>query len=181
MKPQLFIITGVNGIGKSCIIPKLRDHLNSINFVVHDFDERGVPDNADSEWRKSEIKHWFTIAEQNISKKLSTVVCGFMKMSDIKHALENGYSIKVSVCVLDASPETISSRILSRYLTPESLIELKRTTGKTPEKFVSDNVWVASKFREEAKENAYYLLDTNEQRPDKVATSVIAWINTQNI
>lgn len=180
MKPQLFIITGVNGIGKSTIIPELKNVLDSTNFVVHDFDERGVPDNADREWRKSEIKHWFTIAEQNISKNLSTVVCGFMKMSDIKYALENGHSIKVSVCVLDASPETISSRILSRYLTTENLIKLKHTTNKTPEKFVSDNIWVASKFREEANENAYYLLDTNEQKPDEIATSVITWINTQN-
>lgn len=180
MRPQLFIITGVNGIGKSTIIPELKDKLNSTNFVVHDFDERGVPDNANSEWRKSEMKHWFTIAEHNISKNLSTIVCGFMKMSDIKYALENGHSIKPSVCVLDASPETISNRILSRYLTPESRTELERTTGKTPEKFVSDNMWVSLKFREEANECAYYVLNTNEQSPDKVATNVIAWINIKN-
>jgi len=49
MKPQLFIITGVNGIGKSTIIPELKGLLNSKNFVVHYFDERGVPDKADRE------------------------------------------------------------------------------------------------------------------------------------
>ncbi len=180
MRAQLFIITGVNGIGKSTIIPELKDKLNSINFVVHDFDERGVPNNTDSEWRKSELKHWLTIAEHNISKNLSTIVCGFMKISDIMYALENADSIKISVCVLDASPETISIRISSRYLTSESLIELERTTGKTLEKFASDNIWIASKFREEVKENAYYVLDTNEQSPYKVATNVIAWIDKQN-
>jgi len=74
MKPQLFIITGVNGIGKSTIIPELKGLLNSKNFVVHDFDERGVPDKADREWRKSETRHWVTVAGHNISKNLSTIV-----------------------------------------------------------------------------------------------------------
>jgi len=180
MKPQLFIITGVNGIGKSSVIPELKHTLDPASFVVHDFDERGVPDNADREWRKSETKHWVYTAKLNLNKNLSTVVCGFMKASDISYALENVPDITVSVCVLDASPDTISKRIVSRYTASESLIELERTTGKTPEKFVSDNVWVASKFREEANENGYYILDTNEKNPDQVATDIIAWIKIRN-
>ncbi len=179
MKPQLFIITGVNGIGKSSVIPKLKHTLDPTSFDVHDFDERGVPDNADREWRRSETRHWVSTAKLNLNKNLSTVVCGFVKVSDIGYALENVLDITVSVCVLDASPETISKRILSRYTTSESLIELERTTGKTPEKFVSDNVWVASKFREEANENDYYILDTDEEKPDQVATGIIAWIKTR--
>lgn len=180
MKQQLFIITGVNGVGKSSVIPELKHILNSADFAVHDFDERGVPDNADKEWRKSEMKHWVTIAEHNLIENISTIVCGFIKASDIKFALEDAANITVSVCVLDASPETISKRILSRYTTQESLVELERTTGKTPEKFVSDNVWVASKFREEANENGYYILDTDEQNPDQVARRIITWVKTQN-
>lgn len=180
MKPQLFIVTGVNGIGKSSVIPELKRTLDPVNFVVHDFDERGVPDNADREWRKSEMKHWVTVAELNLTENISTIVCGFIKASDIRYALENVPGITVSVCVLDASPETISRRILSRYTTPPSLIELERTTGKTPEKFVSDNVWVALKFREEANENDYYILDTNDKDPDQVATGIITWIKTRN-
>ena len=179
MKPQLFIITGVNGIGKSTVIPDLKRKLDPVSFVVHDFDERGVPDNADREWRKSEMKYWVTVAKSNLGENLSTVVCGFVKVSDINSALEDTPDITVSVCVLDASPVTISKRILSRYTTPESLVELERTTGKTPEKFVSDNVWVASKFREEANENSYYILDTNEKKPGQVATDIVAWIKTQ--
>jgi gluconate kinase len=173
---KLFIITGVNGIGKSSVIPELRRTLNPDSFVVHDFDERGVPDNADREWRKSETIHWFSTAKLNQNKNLSTVVCGFMKVSDISYALENVPNINVSVCVLNASPDTISRRILSRYTTPESLIELERATGKTPEKFVSDSVWIAPKFREEAIEKGYFILDTDELTPDQVAKNIIAWM-----
>jgi RNase adaptor protein for sRNA GlmZ degradation len=180
MKPHLFIITGVNGIGKSSVIPELKRTLDPSIFVVHDFDERGVPDNADREWRKSEMKHWVTISELNMSKNISTVVCGFVKANDITLALEDASDIPVSICLLDASLETISTRVLSRYTTPESLVELERTTGKTPEKFVGDNVWGASKFREEANENGYYVLDTDALTPQQVAASIVTWINGSN-
>jgi RNase adaptor protein for sRNA GlmZ degradation len=177
---KLFIITGVNGIGKSSVIPELRRTLNPESFVVHDFDERGVPDNADREWRKSETKHWFSTAKLNQNKNLSTVVCGFMKVSDISYALENVPDITISVCVLNASPETISRRILSRYTTSESVIELERATGKTPEKFASDSVWIAPKFKEEAIEKGYHVLDTDELTPDQVATNIISWMEKNN-
>ena len=177
---KLFIITGVNGIGKSSVIPELKNLLDPTSFVVHDFDERGVPDNADREWRKSESIHWFSTAKLNQNKNLSTVVCGFMKVSDISYALESVPDVIVNICVLNASPETISKRILSRYTTPESLIELERATGKTPEKFVSDSVWIAPKFREEAIEKGYYILDTDELAPDEVATNIITWMGKNN-
>lgn len=178
--PKLFIITGVNGIGKSSIIPELKNTLDSGNFAIHDFDERGVPDNADREWRESEMKYWITIAKQNLDEDISTVLCGFVKTSDIMFALEGNPDIEVSVCILDASPETISKRISSRYTTPVSLLELESTTGKSLEKFISDNVWVASKFRIEATENSYYLLDTTGLSPDQVAAHIITWAEDRN-
>lgn len=176
MKPQLFLITGVNGIGKSSVISHLKRKLDSASFAVHDFDERGVPDNADREWRKTETAHWMSLAMQNTNKNVSTIVCGFMKAGDITFASQGITDLIISVCVLDASPETISKRIASRYTTPESLVELERSTGKILEKFVNDNVWVATKFREEAKENGYYVLDTNEQNPEQVATNINVWV-----
>lgn len=177
MNPQLFLITGVNGVGKSSVIPELRSLLNVDIFEIHDFDERGVPDNAGQEWRESETKYWVKSAEENGTRNISTVVCGFMKTGDIQHALSDRPEIRVNVCLLDASPETISKRILSRYTTPGSLQELERMTGKTPEKFVSDNVWVSTKFRKEAEENGYYVLDTNNLTPKEVAEKIVAWVN----
>lgn len=63
---------------------------------------------------------------------------------------------------------------MGRYQTPESVVELERTTSKTPEKFVQDNVWVSGKFREAANENGFYILDTGNKKSNKVANDIIA-------
>ena len=38
MNPQFFLITGVNGIGKSSVIPELGSLLDADIFEIHDFD-----------------------------------------------------------------------------------------------------------------------------------------------
>ena len=178
MQNKLFIVTGVNGIGKSTVIPELLKKLDSSLYAIHDFDERGVPDNADSDWRKSETTHWLEVAKANATNNVSTLVCGFMKTTDIEHALKKVAGVEVSMCLLDANAEVISERIMSRYQTPKSLEELERTTGKTPEKFLEDNIWVSSKFRESAKEKGFTIVDTNDKNPEAVAEAIVDWMNT---
>jgi len=63
----------------------------------------------------------------------------FLEIEDALSRLE----VSAHICLLDANEETISSRILGRYPDSESVAELERTTGKTPEKFATDNVWVS--------------------------------------
>ena len=174
MTSRLIIVTGVNGIGKSTVIPELESRLKDSFFEIHDFDERGVPDNAGAEWRESETTHWFQLAKENETKGIKTVVCGFMKASDIDFAKEKEPEVEPAVHLLDADAETISARIMSRYTTPESLKELERTTGKTPEKFVQDNVWVSTKFREAAEERGYTIVDTSNLTPPEVAENLVA-------
>ena len=144
-------------------------------FNIHDFDERGVPDNADKEWRQSETLHWITTGKENESNSKATVVCGFMKFSEIEFALSL-LGVVAHICLLDADEETISRRILGRYPDPESITELERTTGKAPEKFAADNVWILSKFRQEASEKDYSIVDTSELSPEEVGQKVADWI-----
>ena len=176
MNPKIYFIIGVNGVGKSSITPFLKEALNSNTFIIHDFDERGVPDNADSVWRVSETLHWIKTGKENIDKYISTIICGFSKPKEIKKVSED-IRADVQVCLLDIKAEILKDRIMSRYQTPESLIELNRTVGKTPEKFISDNVWISSKFREESVEAGYFVIDTSVLNPEEVANKIIDWIN----
>ena len=75
---QIFLITGVNGIGKSTLMSQLKNKLEGDIFNIHDFDERGVPDNANQEWRLSETLHWIKVGKENINNAKATVICGFM-------------------------------------------------------------------------------------------------------
>lgn len=165
---NIYLITGVNGVGKSSVIPFLATHLGE-DFDIHDFDERGVPDNAGKEWRESELRHWLSVGETNKEKGISTIICGYMKPEEI-----NEVSTGANVILLDASAEVITKRILSRYVSSQSLVELERTTGKTPEKFAADNVWVSKKFQESAKAYGYQIVDTSNLKSDEVASEIVA-------
>jgi thymidylate kinase len=177
MQPKLFIVTGVNGIGKSTVITELVSKLDPERYKVHDFDERGVPDSADKGWRESETVHWLEVAKQNAASNITTIVCGFMKVADIEQAMVQVPDVQTTVCLLDGSPEVIADRLMSRYQTPESLAELERTTGKTSEKFIADNVWVSTKFREAAEEKAFNSIDTSDKSPAEVADAIIEWLS----
>ncbi|MDA8611367.1 hypothetical protein N9L18_00690 [Candidatus Pacebacteria bacterium] len=173
---NIFYITGVNGIGKTTLISQLTQKLNIDIFEIHDFDERGVPDNADKTWRKSETLHWTQVGKENTKKGSKTIICGFMKFSEILDSLEKEEA-QGEICLLDANEEIITERILGRYKNnPGGIADLNRAVGKTPEKFASDNVWISSQFRDQAKESGYFIIDTSNLSPEEVGKKVIDWI-----
>jgi energy-coupling factor transporter ATP-binding protein EcfA2 len=174
--PKIYFIIGVNGVGKSTLIPHLRPALAGKSFVISDFDERGVPDDADAEWRKSETRHWLSVGKENLLSDTSTIICGFSKPEEIRTAAGE-LEVPVSVILLDADAETITRRIHERYVSPESQMELTRTTGKTPEKFAADNVWISSKFREDAARLGYEILDTSRLSPEDVSRNLLELIS----
>ncbi|MDB5189304.1 MAG: hypothetical protein JWL82_261 [Parcubacteria group bacterium] len=44
---KTYFISGVNGVGKSTLMPHLREILPEEKYSIVDFDSRGVPDDAD--------------------------------------------------------------------------------------------------------------------------------------
>lgn len=62
MNPTVFFITGTSGSGKTTLVNNLK---NELNFAkVHNFDERGVPENADDVWRKERTNSWLEKATE---------------------------------------------------------------------------------------------------------------------
>jgi len=171
----IYFITGVNGVGKSSLIPILRDTLNSSQYEIHDFDERGVPTGAGGEWRLLETLYWVGLGKENLEKDISTVICGYVKAKEIQEA-EKQLDVQLNVCLLDAGPEAIARRLIQRHSDKESLIEMERITGKTPEKFIQDNIWVSKKFREEAEQYGYRIIDTSDLTPGQVVDELVDWL-----
>lgn len=170
---DVYFVIGVNGIGKSSVIPYLKENLVKGSFEIYDFDERGVPNNADKIWRQSETLYWTGLGKSNLEKDITTIICGFSKLIDINEA-GNQLGFYPKVILLDASDEVISKRILSRYQTEESLVELERTTSKTPEEFIKGNLWTATQFR---KEKYFATIDTSLLTPEQVAKEVTSKID----
>jgi hypothetical protein len=135
-----------------------------------------VPDNADSNWRRSETNYWLGIGKANFSNGISTIICGYSKPKEIDE-ISKEVDIDPAVYLLDANEEELSKRIMSRYETSESLKELERTTGKTPEKFLQDNIYISKKFRDDAEELGYIRLDVSSLTPEGTADAVMDWLS----
>lgn len=175
MKSKTIFIIGVNGVGKSTLLPYLKSLLPEDKFETHDFDERGVPDNADKNWRINETTYWISLGERNKEKGMSTLICGFIKPHEIT---ENSKDLSDAPVIffLDADEETIEKRIKSRYLTEESVVELNRTTGKSIEKFIMDNIYISSLLKKDYKELGCRIIDTNDRTPEDIAQEIFIFL-----
>lgn len=164
MLPKTYFVVGVNGVGKTTLISHLQPLLAEGGFEIRDFDERGVPDGGGREWRLSETEHWLALGKKNKEKGRSTIICGFAKPQELGERAE--------IILLDASGEKIEERLKNRYQTDVSIAELNRTTGKTVEKFIADNIYYSSILRKECEEAGCKIVDTTTLSPEEVAQLV---------
>lgn len=164
---KIIFISGVCGVGKSTLMPYLRELLPA-SFVVLDFDSRGVPNGADHAWRKKEVAHWVTEGFTHQERGQSLVVCGFVKPSDFDPAqLE-----QITIIVLDADANTIRERLMGRYTVHGVFDENQTVIGKPVQEFIGGNVWYSQKMREESASEGLPLIDTSNKTPEEVAREV---------
>lgn len=168
----VFFVIGANGVGKTSVLNLLKNQLSIGHFSVYDFDERGVPDNADKDWRISETEYWLSVGIENKRQNKNTVVCGFMKPEEIEEVAER-LGDRPVVIFLDADANSISERIKSRYLDENSVKELFRATGKSVEKFIEGNVYYSNILRESCLKYGYDVVDTTGKRPEEVTKEVV--------
>ncbi len=168
MLPKIYFVIGANGVGKTTLLSHLVTLLSQGVFELHDFDERGVPDNADKIWRISETNYWISRGEENKRKGVSTVICGFSKPEEIGERAE--------IILLDVNAESLEKRLRGRYQTEESLKELERTTGKSVEKFLADNIYVSSLLRKSCEERVCKIIETSDVSPAEIAQAVAGFI-----
>jgi broad-specificity NMP kinase len=174
MKPKVYFISGVNGVGKSTLIPYLRSALPEDNYVVHDFDARGVPDGAGHTWRIAEARIWLERASRENGKE--TIVCGFVKPEDFD-GITDEETPEVKIIVLDADADTIRSRLMKRYTKDGIFDENQKVIGKPVTEFIAGNVWYADKMREECTAAGCPIIDTSHLAPEEVAEQVLQIIS----
>ncbi|MCX6744457.1 MAG: hypothetical protein NTX82_02955 [Candidatus Parcubacteria bacterium] len=179
---NIFFLTGVNGVGKSTIIPHLKSLLSGDKFVIYDFDERGVPEDADRGWRISETKHWLSEGNLNSKNGKSTIICGFIKPSDLgDYNLTNNKSTEVVLILLSAKPEIIRQRLITRYTKNGVFDESKMVIGKTIDEFIKGNVWFSEQILKEFEDNNLPIIDTSGLTPAEVAKESAEIISAKNV
>jgi hypothetical protein len=109
---MIFFVTGASGAGKSACLPGLASRLP--NVALHDFDEVGVPADADKVWRQRTTEAWLSRGLENEAAGRSTVICGGAVLGEILACPSASAAAHLAVCFLDCSDLARIDRLKSR-------------------------------------------------------------------
>jgi len=172
---KIYFISGVNGVGKTSIMPFMKTLLPSEKYEIHDFDERGVPANADGNWRISETKYWVDLGSKLASIGKNIIVCGFVKPADFQDQLSNK-SLGITLIFLDAQPEIIRQRLVGRYTKDGYFDEDQMVIGKSINVFIDGNIYISGQMKKMFAELDCPIIDTSDLNPEGVAAQVSKFI-----
>jgi hypothetical protein len=111
---MIFFVTGASGAGKSACLPALFPLLPEL--ALHDFDELGVPADADKAWRQRTTEAWLArgLANEALSPAQSTMICGGAVLGEILACPSAPEAAHLKVCFLDCSDLTRIDRMKPR-------------------------------------------------------------------
>lgn len=171
-----FFVTGSSGAGKSTLVKELRQAALS-NVAVYDFDELGVPLDADQSWRIATTRQWLDTSKDNAAKGVTTVVLGLTHPAEVD-AIAREVGITIRYCMLEVESEELKRRLLAyRFSTPERVGNLQKYGGVTPEQFFENNERHVAQIRAEAIQQHAYMLDTTHLTPQQVCLEIIDWLH----
>lgn len=185
---KLYCIGGASGSGKTAIMPELKDILED-EIELYDFDDIGVPENADKKWRQESTEKWLQkILNSSKDSCLfgpilgEIVACSSAKQFDEIHFL-----------LLDVDDITRINRIRTRGDVPYNNQHMLnwaswlRVHNKEPgweQHVIKDDAWEGLDFSYWDKENSWpknvatALIDTTNLDLKNVAEKVSEWLKS---
>lgn len=170
MRSTIYFLSGVSGVGKSAVVPYLKSLLDS-KFEVYDFDDLGVPDNADHQWRLEETKYWLHFGQQKFNEGKTIVVAGFFTPDEIVSMKKDFHSLEIVTILLDGEPGIIEQRLRNRNNNLKIRADLERVVGSA-EDFIKNNTKFAPVLREIYQKYGYPIIDTSYLDPKAVAKKI---------
>lgn len=160
---SIFFITGTSGSGKSTVMEHLKKQLPESNFAVHDFDEVGVPSDADQAWRMATTQYWVEKAQCYAAQNKVTVICGVTVPSEVIDAVK-GTALQPCFAFLKIDDAVIKQRLQERGWS---------------EQLIQDNInWAHALESQVRATKQHLILETfNCRRPTDVAKQLITWMN----
>lgn len=108
---MLFYAAGSSCAGKTTTLPALG---GLPSLVVHDFDEVGVPSNADTAWRQEAMEGWVQYAVQRQEAGLDVFLAGQSPLGEVLAAPSTPTLEAVATCLLDVDDEVRLHRLRMR-------------------------------------------------------------------
>jgi hypothetical protein len=105
----VFFITGASGSGKTACFEPLSARHPNIHW--YDFDERGVPPDADTAWRQGQTEAWLITALEHQAAGEDTAICGGAIPGEIIACPSRSKIDGISICLLDCDDVVRIDRI----------------------------------------------------------------------
>jgi len=109
---MIFFVTGASGSGKTACIEDLKKLLPEIK--VFDFDDVGVPENADKIWRQKSTESWLKKAIEYQNNNQDVCVCGGAVLGEILACPSAPKVERIAVCLLDCTDYIRIERLRKR-------------------------------------------------------------------
>lgn len=160
---SIFFITGTSGSGKTTVMEHLKEQLPPSHFVVHDFDEVGVPSDADQTWRIATTQYWVEKAQQYAAQNKVAVVCGVTVPSEVLQTIKDT-ALQPCFAFLKIDVATIKQRLQARGW---------------HEQLIQDNINWAHFLESAVRATKHHLAieSSNNFTAQDVANQLITWIN----
>ncbi|MBI4600012.1 AAA family ATPase [Candidatus Uhrbacteria bacterium] len=172
---KMYFISGVSGVGKTVVARRLKSLLSN-GYEVHDFDERGVPDNAGHKWRLDETRNWITLGQEKVQENITLVICGFLNPDEIDKLLKDLPAMNVQTILLDGDPSIIEQRLRKRNEDTTARVDLERAAGRSADAFIENNTRFVPVLREICHRHNCPIIDTSHLDPETVAERVAGLI-----
>src|ERR1044071_7894535 len=109
---MLYLVTGASGSGKTACLDILRQRNPQVAW--YDFDDVGVPANADKVWRHRTTEYWLQRAIQNQAQELDTCINGNIILGEVLACPSAPEINGLAVCLLDCSDSVRKGRSRAR-------------------------------------------------------------------
>lgn len=160
-KYHIFIITGVCGVGKTSIIPLLKEELTE--FEIFDFDEAGVPKIPTTEWRTATTRLGIEKCFKNLSLNKRSILLGMIIPQDVELFVPRSHVDCLKFLLLNVTQEERTRRLESRKEKRQFVLN-ERKNIEHLENWLNESVF------------DYGVIDTTKQSIDETADKVIRWV-----
>jgi hypothetical protein len=110
--PMLFKLTGSSCAGKTTLARALAGRMPRL--AVHDFDEVGVPEHPDSQWRHQTTEAWVRRALEYQDRGIDLLLTGQTPLGEVLATPSSPLLDGIAVCLVDVDDQTRQGRLSER-------------------------------------------------------------------
>lgn len=192
---MLFLLWGASGSGKSTVLTVLKERLSSMR--MHDFDEEGVPVNADKVWRQERAELWVERALEYQAQDTDMLLAGQLPIGELLACPSASSLTRITSCLLDCSDQERVARLRSRNDFKATATQEMLCWASWMRMHASDPQWYPTVITDSGFESMQWdrwvgwkqgdprwrnhILDSTTQTTEETGTEVTGWITTSRL